>query len=415
MEQSNILFYICTIFGCFNVFNSKLIGGILLIVGTSIGGGMLALPVSTAEVGFTNSIFFLVFCWAVMTAGALLVLEVNLRLPAGSNMISMAKSTLGLPGQIIAWITYLFLLYTLLAAYISGGSDVFSSLLHNTSIDLPNWMTSIIFTLLFSLVVYKGIRSVDYVNRGLMFGKLGVYILLVAIISPHISPLGLVGGSSRAITGTLMILITSFGFASIVPSLRDYFEDDINTLRRVILFGSLIPLFCYILWDAVIMGVISREGNNGLIALMNSQHATSGLTEALNQSIQSQWISGFFGFFTSICMVTAFLGVSLGLFDFLADGLKLKKTGNQGKYTLALTFIPPLIVVLVNPGIYLHALSYAGICCVILLLLLPAIMAWKGRQTCLLGPESRMVPGGNQSLALIGFIAIGLLIIAMTN
>lgn len=38
--------------------NSKFIGGILLIVGTSIGGGMLALPVSTAEVGFTNSVFF---------------------------------------------------------------------------------------------------------------------------------------------------------------------------------------------------------------------------------------------------------------------------------------------------------------------------------------------------------------------
>ncbi len=398
------------------MFNSKLVGGILLIVGTSIGGGMLALPVSTAEVGFSNSLFFLFFCWLVMTAGALLVLEVNLRLPAGSNMISMAKSTLGLPGQIIAWITYLFLLYTLLAAYISGGSDVFSGILHKAHIDLPNWITSIIFTALFSLVVYKGIRSVDYVNRGLMFGKLGVYVLLVAIISPHVSPVGLVGGSARAFTGTLMILITSFGFASIVPSLRDYFDNDIRTLRRVILFGSLIPLVCYIIWDAVIMGVVSREGTNGLIALMNSEHATSGLTEALNQSVQSQWISGFFGFFTSICMVTAFLGVSLGLFDFLADGLKLKKSGNEGKYTLALTFLPPLAVVLFNPGIYLHALSYAGICCVILLLLLPAIMAWRGRKTCVLAPsESHMVPGGNPSLGLIGFIAIGLLIIAIMN
>lgn len=37
---------------------SKLMGGILLIVGTSIGGGMLALPVSTAEMGFANSLFF---------------------------------------------------------------------------------------------------------------------------------------------------------------------------------------------------------------------------------------------------------------------------------------------------------------------------------------------------------------------
>lgn len=349
-----------------------------------------------------------------MTVGALLMLEVNMRLPAGSNIISMAKSTLGLPGQIIAWITYLFLLYTLLSAYISGGSDVFNSLLHKANINLPNWLTSIIFTGIFSLVVYKGIRSVDYVNRGLMFGKLGVYVLLVAIISPHISTLGLTGGSARAFTGTLMILVTSFGFASIVPSLRDYFEDDIKTLRRVILFGSLIPLFCYIVWDAVIMGVISREGENGLLSLMNSEHATSGLTDALHQSIQNQWIGGFFGFFTSICMITAFLGVSLGLFDFLADGLRFKKSGNQGKYTLALTFIPPLAVVLLKPGIYLSALSYAGVCCVILLLLLPAIMAWKGRQQCLLSvSESHLVPGGNVTLATVGFIAIGLLIIAL--
>ena len=113
-------------------------------------------------------------------------------------------------------------------------------------------------------------------------------------------------------------------------------------------------------------------------------------------------------------MVTAFLGVSLGLFDFLADGLKLQKTGSQGKYTLALTFLPPLAVVLFNPGIYLQALSYAGVCCVILLLLLPAIMSWRGRKTCALATnESHMVPGGTVSLSILGFIGLGLLVLAM--
>ncbi|ASQ45021.1 amino acid permease [Legionella clemsonensis] len=392
--------------------NSKFIGGILLIVGTSIGGGMLALPVSTAEVGFTNSVFFLVMCWLIMTVGALLILEVNLRLPSGSNMVSMAKSTLGVPGQVIAWITYLFLLYTLLAAYISGGSDVLGSILAKAHIGLPSGLTSFIFTLLFSVVVYAGIRAVDYVNRGLMFGKLGVYILLVIIISPHVNLNTLSGGSLKAITGSLMILVTSFGFASIVPSLREYFNDDIKTLRKVILFGSLIPLTCYILWDAVIMGVVAREGNNGLIALMTDEHATSGLTNALSNAVNSDWITGFFGFFTSICMVTAFLGVSIGLFDFLADGLALKKSGIQGKWTLALTFAPPLAVVLVNPGIYLHALSYAGICCVVLLLLLPAIMTWRARAV---DPEGgiQLVPGGNISLVFIVLIALGLLTFAL--
>ncbi len=394
------------------VSKSKFIGGTLLIVGTSIGGGMLALPVSTAGAGFTNSIFFLIFCWLIMTIGALLILEVNLRLPAGSNMVSMAKSTLGLPGQIIAWLTYLFLLYTLLSAYISGGSDVFDGLLQRLHYNLPAWLTSLLFTFFFSLIVYAGISAVDYVNRGLMFGKLGIYLLLVIIISPHVDLSSLRGGSAQAITGSLMILVTSFGFASIVPSLRDYFKDDITTLRRVILIGSLVPLICYIIWDAVIMGVVQRGGENGLLALMNSNHATSGLTEALSDVVQNTWITGFFGFFTSICMITAFLGVSIGLFDFLADGLSLRKTGLQGKWVLALTFLPPLAIVLINPGIYLHALSYAGVCCVILLLLLPSIMTWRARKLDT-NQNSHMVPGGNFTLILVMIIAIFLLTIAV--
>lgn len=350
-----------------------------------------------------------------MTAGALLLLEVNLRLPEGSNIISMAKSTLGLPGQIIAWITYLCLLYTLLSAYIAGGSDVFAGLLHKIHIHLPNQVVCILFTLLFGLIVYQGIRSVDYVNRSLMFGKLGVYLLLIAIISPHVSTTLLRGGEVKTFASSIMILIASFSFASIIPSLRDYFKEDITSLRRVILLGSIIPLVCYIAWNAVIMGVISREGDQGLISLMHSEHVTSGLIDALNQSISNQWIQGFFSFFSSICMITAFLAVSLGLFDFLADGLQFKKSGMQGHYILALTFLPPLAVVLINPGIYLHAFSYAGTWCVILLLLLPVAMSWRGRKLALSADSSThyVLPGGTISLGIMGFIALGLLILTL--
>ena len=40
--------------------NSKVLGGILLIVGTSIGGGMLALPLATAEGGFIGALVLLI-------------------------------------------------------------------------------------------------------------------------------------------------------------------------------------------------------------------------------------------------------------------------------------------------------------------------------------------------------------------
>lgn len=389
---------------------SKFLGGILLIIGTSIGGGMLALPLSTAEAGFSNSLFFLALCWLVMVIGALLILEVNLRLPPGSNIISMAKSTLGLPGQICAWITYLLMLYTLLSGYIAGGSDVLNNILQHAGVLIPQWLASLIFTTLFGLVVYHGIHAVDFVNRGFMLGKFVVYLILVLIISPHIDVHALTGGKIKAISGSLLILVTSFGFASIVPTLRTYFHDDVKALRRVILAGSLIPLLCYIVWDAVIMGIISRDGDGGLIALASAEHATSGLSNAISAAVQNNIIASCFGFFASICMVTAFLGVSIGLFDFLADGLRLEKKGMQGSVIMTLTFVPPLVVVLFKPGIYLMAMAYAGFCCVILLLLMPALMSWRAR-TMAENKMQHLVPGGN--IVLSGVILAALFLLKM--
>ena len=359
--------------------NSRFIGGILLIIGTSIGGGMLALPIANAATGFWQSSFFLILCWSAMTAGAFLILEANLYLDNGGHMVSMASLTLGKLGSAFTWLVYLFLLYTLLCAYISGGTDVMSSLLLKIGIHLNDTQASFIFVGIFGTVVYTGIRQVDWVNRGLMFGKLGAYALLIILISPEIDTTYFQSGDYHYITGTVMILITSFGFAIIVPNLRDYFSDDIQKLRRAILIGSMIPLVCYIAWDAVIMGSISPDGPHSLKSFIDSSHSTSDLAKELSETIASPIIHKLFGFFISISMLTAFLGVSLCLITFLADGLSWKQKGIKGGILFILTFLPPLLIVLHSPGVYIQALNYAGILCVLLLLILPAMMCWAGR------------------------------------
>lgn len=386
---------------------SRFIGGILLIVGTSIGGGMLALPVANASTGFWQSSLFLFACWAFMTLGAYFILEANLYLPRGKNMISMAAATLGKYGMVAAWISYLFLLYTLLSAYISGGADVLNSLLSKGGVPLSDWQASTIFTFIFGMIVYGGIYSVDIANRALMLGKLGVYCLLVILIAPQVDLQNFKQGDMRSIGASIMILITSFGFAIIVPNLRDYFEDDIPTLKKLIFVGSLIPLFCYIAWDAIIMGTIPAEGTQGLANLMHNPHTTSALASLLSNKVQSNTITALFNFFTSICMLTAFLGVALCLYSFLADGLKMRENGSHGIGLFLLTFIPPLLIVIYYPGAYIYALNYAGIFCVILLLLLPALMCYFGRT---LYNSSFKAPGGKLSLYTVILLSIVLLI-----
>lgn len=387
--------------------NARFIGGILLIIGTSIGAGMLALPIANAATGFWPSSFYLLVCWAAMTLGAFIILEVNLYLPSGNHMVSMAKATLGLPGLLAAWLSYLFLLYTLLCAYISGGSDVFRSVAQHLHIPLQDWQASILFTVAFGAIVYQGIHSVDIVNRMLMFGKLSVYLLLVMLFTPSIQNSHLYSGDYTQITSTVMILITSFGYAVIVPNLRVYFNDDVSKLRRVIAIGSFIPLLCYIAWDAVIMGCLPKEGPNGLVALMQNPHPTSTLATLLETQIQHPLVTTFFNIFSSLCMLTAFLGVSLCLISFLADGLKANQHGKEGYWLSFLTFTPPLGIVLFYPGAYIHALNYAGIFCVILMLLLPALMAWFGRRQF---KPTYMAFGGKPVLLLVIAFSLVLLV-----
>lgn len=398
---------IVTFFGK-KIMHSKFVGGVLLIVGTSIGGGMLALPVANAAAGFWQSALFLLLCWLLMTLGALFVLEVNLYLPPGKNMVSMAAATLGTPGLLVAWLSYLFLLYSLLSAYIAGGTDVFGGILQLIDFKPPAWQLSFLFTLAFGLIVYGGIHSVDLFNRGLMFAKLAVYVILVIVIAPYMHTENMHGGDFGKIAGSLMILITSFGFAIIVPNLREYFNDDTRALKRVILVGSLIPLVCYIAWDAVIMGSISSQGEQGLKTLLHHEHATSSLAVMLSNAVNNKMISTLFNFFTSVCMLTAFLGVSLCLISFLSDGLNMNKQGMQGIGLFILTFIPPLLIVIGFPGVYIQALSYAGYCCVILLLILPALMSFYGRKHFI---PDYVVPGGKWCQLLVIFFSVVLFVI----
>ncbi len=387
----------------------KLLGGLLLVVGTAIGGGMLALPIATAPAGFVNSSYILFFCWLLMTASAFLILEVNLWLPRNSHIISMARATLGNWGELTAWIVYLLLLYSLLAAYIAGGGDFFKSLLSLIHISSPDWLTIMIFTLVLGYVVYHGIRSVDLVNRVLMLAKLGAFVALVGFIAPHISFPKLTGGNYQAMMASVTVAITSFSFATIVPSLRVYFHDDVKKLRLIIWAGSLIPLVCYIFWDMAIMGVIPREGSHGLIEMLNSGRSTSEFVNQLSQLLNLETISTCARAFTSVCLLTAFLGVSLCLSDFLADGFNMEKVGKNKLIISAATFLPPLLIVFFYPGAFIKALSYAGIFCVILLALFPALMAWRGRYTKKIA-KGYQVWGGKPLLILITVLSVAIII-----
>jgi tyrosine-specific transport protein len=205
------------------------------------------------------------------------------------------------------------------------------------------------------------------------------------------------------------VTITSFGYAAIVPSLRIYFASDVKKLKKAILIGSLVPLVCYIAWDAIIMGVVPLEGEHGLVSILKSQTSTSDLVNTLSAAASQNSVTFFAKLFTSICVLTSFLGVSLCLTDFWADGLQLEKKGKNNILITAVTFVPPLTIVLFFPNAFIKALEYAGIYCVILLILLPAWMTWRGRYHKHF-THHFTVPGGKLLLVTLCIVSLLLLL-----
>jgi len=137
-----------------------------------------------------------------------------------------------------------------------------------------------------------------------MGSKILLYLLLVLIIVPHIDANQYSVSLSKTISvDTVMVMLTSFGFAIIVPSLRDYFKSDIRKLRLVILVGSVIPLLFYVVWIGIIQGVLTSEELN---FLANAKNTITVLTDLLQTKLHNGWLITCIRGFTSICAATSF-------------------------------------------------------------------------------------------------------------
>ena len=391
--------------------SSKLIGVILLITGTSIGAGMLGLPIACAKLGFIGSVILLLICWLVMLICAYFILEVNQWLPRNNNIISMATATLGPIGNGIAWVTYLALLYSLLCAYIAGGSDLFHNLISLAGLNIQTSMAAFLFTFIFASIVFFGIGLVDKCNRVLMGLKFITLFGAIFCLLPHIRMDYLYNGNLKYLgaVSALTVTIASFGWATLIPSLMTYFKEDIDKLKKAIFIGSLIPLICYIFWDAAIMGVLPYTGNNSLKTIIEAQNSTSAMVNILSSSLTNPSISFFIKFFTSICVLTSFLGVALCLTDFLIDGFQLKKSNKNKVLIHVITFIPALAIAIYFPNVFLIALEYAGIFSTILLILLPASMVWFGRYHKKIN-KGFCVPGGKWMIATVSLFGASLIL-----
>lgn len=391
----------------------RIISGTFLIAGTMIGAGMLGIPLVTASSGFVPGLAVTLIVWFFMYCTGLLFLEVTLWMPDGSNVLSISGRFLGRGGLWLSGGMFIFLYYCLMIAYFAAGAPLLADAFTFFGLGLGGWQSFFIFGLIFGTIVAIGPKSIDRVNIIMSVAMIASWFILIGSGGPEVKSARLIPVKWSKMVLAMPVLFSAFGFHNVIPSLCTYLKRDKRVLRRSILWGSVLPLLVYIVWQWLIIGAIPES--EVLRALKEGIPVTSTFQSTTGEAYFVN-IGRFFAFFA---IVTSTLGVSFSMVDFLGDGFGvIRRHGIKRVFLCLLTFIPPFILATLNPNIFATALGIAGgFGEAFLNGLLPIALTWVGKfvwklKVDLKWLENRLTLG---VLALYAFFVVALEIYHLTS
>lgn len=382
----------------------SILGGAMIIAGTAVGAGMFSIPMVTSGVWFTGSVVLLIYTFACMLLSGLMILEANMNYPAGASFHTMVKDLLGPVWNSINGLSITFVLYILTYAYISAGSSIISSNL-SSHLEIPQAISGLVFALLVAFFVWLSTRAVDRLSTILIGGMVLTFVMsiggMVTTASPSILFNQIEQGDTHYLPyalAALPYLLTSFGYHGNVPGLVKYYNKNSRSVVLSLVYGAIITVAIYILWQYAIQGNIPRSA---FVQIREEGNNISALLDQMNLSTNSSFISQFLTLFSYMALASSFLGVSLGLFDFIADFFKFNDN-QQGRLKSALiTFLPPTVFALVFPNGFIYAIGFAGLAATVWAVIIPALMARASRKR--FPKNSYKAPGG---IAVIWFVIL---------
>lgn len=379
-----------------------------IVAGSTIGAGMLGLPMAVGNLGFTMSCVLLVVMWALALYSGLLLVEVDMQVGPGLNFNKMVKKVLGRPGQIVAVSSLGFLLYALLVAYITGMGSILANTLHIADSGFGAPVCSAVFALVMAFIVFCGTKTIIRFNN--LFFVVMVCAMSFAFFSlsstVNFDNLLAVAPNYDHLLASLPILFAAYGYHFCIPSTCKIVDSNKNILYWAIIGGTIAPLFCYGLWLFLTLGSVPMSQ----ITQMNGN--VDSLIAAISQN--SVFIKAVLSVFASFALVTSFFGVSLSLYDLTAETLSLGSSRVHRIIATIVVFAPPIIASYTCPGSFIAALAHAGIGFAVLCLCLPCAMSWKLRnersKTATEAPYE--VAGGKFSIALASACGIFIIVAA---
>lgn len=347
----------------------KHLGSALLVVGTTVGAGMLSLPLVTAACGFFTTIVLLLLSWSVMYLTSLKLLNVCSRYKKGVNYSTIIEKQFSPVLQMFFTVFYLLLLYALMAAYTTQGASFTASLMPKQA---HMALSGIVFLIIFGLIILN-IKLSDYANRLFLLLKFVLFALAIIAMLAYLqsSNLLVTPSSFYALVYAWPTLLPAFGFQNIIPVLYEYQQGDVRAVKKSILAGSLLVLFIYLIWVFCCLAILPQQGKLSYSNIFIHGNALPEFISTLSAYTHSHFIRHSLFGFINVSIMTSFICTGLSLVHYIRDIFRRLHVKTTLFVCLILALVPPYIFTLFYPQGFILALQYASIFAVLIFVYTP--------------------------------------------
>ena len=360
--------------------SGSVLGNAALIAGTTVGAGVLALPEITGPSGFVASSDMLVAMWAYFVATGYCLAEVNLATLCalggsgsknGVSLFSVTHSTLGPSGAAVFSLAYVFMHECLTIACCLKGAEILSSGKYVADIGFNEAI--VLFGGFIGLFVALSSEKVlDFTNRLLVLFIVSALIGLVSLCIGDVDVANLQRSDFSVVGNTIPGIAVAFVYQSVLPSVVSSLEGDVPKIKKATVLGTAVPLGMFLLWNAVVLGALS--GEDLMAPGVNP-------VDLLASKIENGYGTLLIDAFSFSAVATSFIGFTIGLKTFIADGLQSVNVKSE-PISYALTLIPPLTFAITYPDVFISAIDNAGTFGVIVIFgLLPPMMVYNYRKS----------------------------------
>jgi len=236
-----------------------LLEAIATITGTAVGAGFLGIPYVVAKSGFLIGVLHLIFLALMVLLTNLCLAEVMLRTKGIHQIPGYIKIYLGKKAKALMVFAIIFGIYSALVAYFIGEGQVLSYVL--TGSTKYSLAFSFIFFLVFSTIVFFGIKALEKSETIAMFIVIGVTLILTFAFLPKGDFENLAYVSKNPIEWFLPYGVILFSFLSFsaLPEVRQEVLGNEKVLKKAVIIAAIIPLILYLLFTTSILAFSGKQ------------------------------------------------------------------------------------------------------------------------------------------------------------